>query len=201
VARTPPGRAAAHLCYYDMFQECIKVVLISYKMDTSRLEYPYIAPNRRLYTDSAGISSTQLTLLLSKHASQHTDKAWAEFVQLLDLRLLRLSSFPPELLCCLCALLPLRLYWIRNVFVVDVFFDLRVSAVVVEFKVFEIELRFVLANDSTHGRGFTYFVQPKVARLESGHTAHHAVGFIASTRHLLPSLVGMPLLPCCLPLD
>jgi hypothetical protein len=41
------------------------------------------------------------------------------------------------------ALLPLRLYWIRNVFVVDVFFDLRVSAVVVEFKVFEIALRFL----------------------------------------------------------
>jgi hypothetical protein len=140
-------------------------------------------------------------ILLRKHASQHTDKAWTEFVQLLDLRLLRLSSFPPEFLCCLCALLPLRLYWIRNVFVVNVFLDLRVGTVVIEFEVFEIELPVLLASSFTYGRGCTYLIQSKVARLEPSHPAHHAIRFIASTCHLLPSLVGMPLLPRRLPLD
>jgi hypothetical protein len=44
VAQTPAG--LQHLCYYNMFQEGIKVVSISYQIDTYMLESPYIVPNR-----------------------------------------------------------------------------------------------------------------------------------------------------------
>ena len=133
----------------------------------------------------------------------HSDKAWTELIQLLNVRLLRLSGFPPQFLRRRCTLLPFCLYWIRNVCVIDVFFEFRVGGVVVEFEIFEIELRMVLVRKSKFGNScnVTHLVQAKVTGLETRHTAHDAIGFVTSARHLLPRLVGMPLLACLLPLD
>jgi hypothetical protein len=85
-------------------------------------------------------STTKHLPLLSKHTPQHTDKAWAKFIQLLNLRLLWLTSFPSQFLRCLSALLSFRFYRIRDIFVVKIFIELRVRTVVIEFKVLQIKL-------------------------------------------------------------
>lgn len=54
------------------------------------------------------------------------------------------------------------------------------------------------ANKKSRG---TYLVKPKVAALEACHAAEHRIRLIASTRHLLPRLVLMPLLASGLPFD
>jgi hypothetical protein len=99
--------------------------------------------------------------LPSKNTSQHANKARAEFVQLLDLRLLRLASFPPELLRRCCTLLSFSFYRVRDVFVVF-FVNIRVRGVVVEFKILQIELCRSQYLFALNVFGPSYLIQSKV---------------------------------------